>query len=128
MIRSNKYRSLEEDLQLMEVYGDDELKHFINFKEEVSRDCNGHTSDKISIWNKEVLDVRAHESHTFHRIVNVIVHPPDDSERDVFIENSICNLKGQERKQAREENVKGIFRNARFYVKACMKYDSRMNG
>ena len=128
MIRSNKYRSLEEDLQLMEVYGDDELKHFINFKEEVSRDCNGHTSDKISIWNKEVLDVRAHESHTFHRIVNEIVHPPDDSERDVFIENSICNLKEQEKKKAKEENVKGIFRNARFYVKACMKYDSRMNG
>ncbi len=54
------------------------------------------------------MNVDVHESYTLNKIVNEIVHPPTDSERDIFIGNSIVQLKEQDKKEAKGMNLRRI--------------------
>jgi hypothetical protein len=72
--------------------------------------------------------VDVHESYTLNKIANEIVHPPKDSERDIFIENSIVQLKEQDKKEAKGINLRRIMGNTQLYVQTCLKYKSQFGG
>jgi hypothetical protein len=120
----SKFRSLEDDVQLRAIYGDENLKHFL--KEPVSRDFCVHS--ETFKCDKNSLNVDVHESYTLNKIVNEIVHPPKDSERDMFIENSIVQLKEQNKKEAKGINLRRIIGNTQLYVKTFLKYESQLGG
>ncbi len=60
----SKFRSLEDDVQLMAIYGDENLKHFL--KEPVSRDFYVHS--ETFKCDKNSLNVDLHESYTLNKI------------------------------------------------------------
>jgi hypothetical protein len=123
-VTPSKFRSQEEDVQLMAIYGDENLKHFL--KEPASRDFYVHF--KTFKCDKNSLNVDVHESYTLNKIANEIVHPPKDSERDMFIENSIVQLKEQDKKEAKGINLRRIMGKTQLYVQTCLKYKSQFGG
>jgi hypothetical protein len=120
----SQFRRLEDDVQLMAIYGDENLKHFL--KEPVSRDFYVHP--ETFKFDKNSLNVDVHESYTPNKIVNEIVHPPEEIERDMFIENSIVQLKEQDKKEAKGINLRRIIGNTQLYVQTFLKYKSRLGG
>ncbi len=44
----------------------------------------------------------------------------------MFIENSIVQLKEQDKKEAKGINLRRIIGNTQLYVKACLKYKSQL--
>jgi hypothetical protein len=131
------------------VYGDDELKHLINFKGTASQElCAGENYKISSVTNKSdlhelhtfkgtvsqdpgegkdcaTLNADLHDPHTVSKLVNKIIYPPNDSKRDVFIENSIKELKKKEKKTAKETKVRDILNSNQLYVKTCVEYVSQ---
>jgi len=119
----SKFRSLKDDVQLMAIYGDEDLKHFL--KEPVSRDF--YVQNETFKCDKNLLKVDVHESYTLNKIVNEIVHPFTESERDIFIGNSIVQLKEQDKKEAKGMNLRRIISSTQLYVKTCLQYKSQLS-
>jgi hypothetical protein len=105
------------------------LKKIINFKETASQELCAGKNDKISSVannsdlhelhtfkgtashelcegkNDKISSVTSnadlHDPHTLNKLVNNIIYPPNDSKRDVFIENSIKELKKKRKRWQR---------------------------
>ncbi len=65
-LKKGKIRSLEDDVQLMAIFGDKDLKHFL--KEPVSRDL--YVQNETFKCEENLLNVDVHESYTLNKIVN----------------------------------------------------------
>ena len=115
---TRKHRTLEDDISLMEIYGDKDLKHFLSLKGTVSTDFHHIEQPNLDV----------HQSHTLHKVIDRIMPIIQDGEWWNSFDDSIYEMKGIEQKKAKIVKLNNILNSSTlFFVKACIDPDSCKN-